>query len=182
MNNALKSIGVLLLTILLQIVIFRFGVFAGGRAIIFFHLYGLVLLPIGWHKTSYLFIGTFSGALIDLIVLGGGLNMAAGAFIGLLLPHISNAIAPRDGFTKGHIISALKDGWGRFQSYSFLIASIYSFAIFVIESGRLVMLLNSIWKAILSGVLNLVLMGIAQGLFGLKRKSKKSKISAYPWS
>ena len=144
MNNALKSIGVLLITILLQIVIFRFGVFAGGRAIIFFHLYGLVLLPIGWHKTSYLFIGAFSGALIDLIVLGGGLNMAAGAFIGLLLPHISNAIAPRDGFTKGHIISALKDGWGRFQSYSFLIASIYSFAIFVIESGRLVMLLNSI--------------------------------------
>ena len=182
MNNALKSIGVLLLTILLQIVIFRFGVFAGGRAIIFFHLYGLVILPIGWHKTSYLFIGAFSGALIDLIVLGGGLNMAAGAFIGLLLPHISNAIAPRDGFTKGHIISALKDGWGRFQSYSFLIASIYSFVIFVIESGRLVMLLNSIWKAILSGVLNLVLMGIAQGLFGLKRKSKKSKISAYPWS
>ena len=83
MNNAFKSIGVLLLTIILQIVIFRFGVFAGGRAIIFFHLYGLVLLPIGWHKTTYLFIGALSGALIDLVVLGGGLNMAAGAFLGL---------------------------------------------------------------------------------------------------
>ena len=182
MNNAFKSIGVLLLTIILQIVIFRFGVFAGGRAIIFFHLYGLVLLPIGWHKTTYLFIGALSGALIDLVVLGGGLNMAAGAFLGLMLPHISDAIAPRDGFLKGHIISALKDGWGRFLSYSFLIASMYSFAMFAIESGRLAMLLNSVWKAIISGGLNLILMGLAQGLFGLKRKSKKSKVSAYPWS
>ena len=64
MNNVIKAIGVLLLTILLQIVIFRFGVFANGKAMIFFHLYGLVLLPIGWHKTSYLFVGAFTGFMI----------------------------------------------------------------------------------------------------------------------
>ena len=38
------------------------------------------------------------------------------------------------------------------------------------------------WKAILSGSLTVILMGLAQGLFGLKRKNKKSKVSAYPWS
>ena len=55
MNGILKSISVLVITILLQIGVFRFGIFAGGNAIIFFHLYGIVLLPIGWHKTTYLF-------------------------------------------------------------------------------------------------------------------------------
>ena len=182
MNNVIKAIGVLLLTILLQIVIFRFGVFANGKAMIFFHLYGLVLLPIGWHKTSYLFVGAFTGFLIDLILLTGGLHMATGTFMGLLLPHISSAIAPRDGFVKAHIICSLKDGWWRFLSYSFLIASIYSFAIFAIEGGRLGLLLSALWKGVLSGLLNLILIAIAQGLFGLKRKSKKSKVSAYPWS
>jgi len=102
--------------------------------------------------------------------------------MGLLLPHISSIISPRDGFVKGHIICSLKDGWWRFLSYSFLIVSIYSFTIFAIEGGRLGLLPSALWKGILSGVLNLILILIGQGLFGLKRKSKKSKVSAYPWS
>ena len=182
MNNGLRAIGVLMFSLFLQVVIFRFGIFSGGKAMIFFHLYGLILLPIGWHKTTYLFVGALTGFLLDAVLLTGGLHMAAGSFIGLLLPHISNAIAPRDGFVKGHIIGALKDGWIRFLSYSFLIAAIYSFVLFAIEGGRLGLVFSAIWKGILSGCLSVVIMGVAQGLFGLKRKNKKSKVSAYPWS
>ena len=182
MNNVIKALFALLITVLLQVVIFRFGVFGGGGAIIFFHFYGIVLLPIGWHKTSYLFICALTGALIDVILLTGGLHMAAGAVLGILLPHLSDVISPRDGFQKGHVVGALKDGWIRFLSYSFLIASIYSFALFAIEGGRLGLVFSGLWKGILSGVLNIVIMGLAQGLFGLKRKNKKSKVSAYPWS
>jgi hypothetical protein len=182
MNSFIRAILILLLTILLQVVIFRFGVFAGGRALIFFHLYGIVLFPIGWHKTSYLFICTFSGLILDIILLTGGLHMAAGAFLGLLLPHLSNGIAPRDGFLKEHVIGALKDGWMRFIIYCFIIASVYSFAIFAIEGGRIGLIPSAIWKAILTGGVSVILMGITQGLFGLKRKNKKSKVSAYPWS
>ena len=182
MNGTVKSISVLIITILLQILIFRFGIFAGGKAIIFFHLYGLVLLPIGWHKTTYLFFGTITGAIVDLVLLGGGLHMASGAILGLTLPHISVAIAPRDGFQKGHVICALKDGWMRFLSYCFLVSTLYSFGLFAIEGGRLGIILVALWKAMLSGSLNVILMGLSQGLFGLKRKNKKSKVSAYPWS
>lgn len=182
MIGFVKPIAILIFTILLQIVIFRFGVFAGGKAIIFFHLYGLVLFPIGLNKTSYLFIGALTGALVDLVLLGGGLHMASGTLIGLMLPHISDAIAPRDGFQKGHVICALKDGWFRFLSYCFLVSVVYSIALYAVEGGRLGLLLSSIWKGVLSGLLNVVLMGLAQGLFGQKRKSKKSKVSAYPWS
>ena len=182
MNGIFKSISVLIITILLQILVFRFGIFAGGKAIIFFHLYGLVLLPIGWHKTTYLFFGTITGAIVDLVLLGGGLHMASGAILGLMLPHISDAIAPRDGFQKGHVICALKDGWMRFLSYCFLVSTVYSFGLFAIEGGRLGLILFALLKAILSGSLTVILMGLAQGLFGLKSKNKKSKVSAYPWS
>ena len=108
--------------------------------------------------------------------------MASGAILGFMLPHISEAIAPRDGFQKGHVICALKDGWMRFLSYCLLVSTVYSFALFTIEGGRLGLILFALLKAILSGSLTVILMGLAQGLFGLKRKNKKSKVSAYPWS
>ena len=68
------------------------------------------------------------------------------------------------------------------MSYSFAIASIYSFALFAIEGGRLMLVFFAMWKGVLSGGLSVVIMGVAQGLLGLKRKNKKSKVSAYPWS
>ena len=63
--------------------------------------------------------------------------------------------------------------------YSLTVSILFAFAI---EGGRLGLLLSALWKGVLSGLLNLILIAIAQGLFGLKRKSKKSKVSAYPWS
>tara|TARA_Y100000739_G_C20601506_1_gene463182 strand:- start:1254 stop:1802 length:549 start_codon:yes stop_codon:yes gene_type:complete len=182
MNSVFRSIIVLLITILLQLVIFRFGIFGGGKALIFFHLYGIVLLPMGWNKTSYLFIGAFTGIILDIFLVTGGLHMAAGAFLGFLLPKLSNFIAPRDGFLKGHIIGALKDGWIRFLSYCLLISIVYSIILFAVEAGRIGLVFYSIWKGLLSSTLSVILMGVVQGLFGLKRKNKKSKVSAYPWS
>lgn len=178
----MKAIALLILTLLLQVLIFRFGIFAGGWAIIFFHLYGFAMLPIGWHKTIYLLIGAFTGLTLDLVLFTGGLHMAAGAFIGLILPGLSRIVAPRDGFVKGHVICALKDGWARYFIYCFLIAFAYSFALFTVEGGRTGLLPAAMGKGVLSGVLSAVVMVITQGLFGLKRKTKKSKVSAYPWS
>lgn len=177
-----KSISALVVSILLQIVIFRFAVFSEGWIIICFQLYGIVLLPINLHKTNYLILSALIGAVLDFIFLTGGIHLAAGAFLGFLLPFISSVIAPRDGFIKGHMISALKDGWFRFLSYSFLISFTYFLALFIFEGARLSLIFSSIGKAFLSAIFNTVLIGVAQGLFGLKRKSKKSKVSAYPWS
>ena len=109
MKKIINAIILLLLALILQIVIFRFAIFASGWAIIFFHLYGLTMLPIGWNKTSYLFVGAITGIVLDLCMLTGGLHMAAGTFLGLALPHISSLVAPREGFHKGHIIIGFKD-------------------------------------------------------------------------
>jgi hypothetical protein len=182
MSTSIRAILLLLLTLLFQILVFRFGIFAGGWAIIFFHLYGIAMLPVGWHKTAYLFIGAVIGITLDIILHTGGLHMASGAFLGLLLPMLSSVISPREGFLKGHVISALKDGWVRYLSYCFLIAFTYSFALFAVEGGRVSLLPSALGKALFSGVLNLVILGITQGLFGIKRKTNKSKVSAYPWS
>ena len=103
---------------------------------IFFHLYGLVLFPIGLNRTGYLFLGAVTGALLDLVLLTGGLHMAAGTALGMILPHLASVIAPRDGFVKGHVINALKDGWRTFVLYSFLVSVIYSSVLFAIEGGK----------------------------------------------
>lgn len=177
-----KSISALIVSLLLQIVLFRFGVFSDGWIIICFQLYGVVMLPIGLHKTNYLLISAAIGAILDFIFTTGGIHLAAGAFLGLMLPTLYDIVKPRDGFLKGHVISALKDGWIRFLSYSFLISFTYFLALFLFEGARFNLIISSIGKAILSALVNTVLLAIAQGLFGLKRRSKKSKVSAYPWS
>ena len=121
MNAIIRALGLLALTWLLQVVVFRFGVFSNGWLVICFHIYGLILLPLDLPKASYLIIGALTGAFLDVVILTGGLHMAAGAFVGLMIPKWNELITPRDGFIKGHSISVNHDGWGRFIALSTLI-------------------------------------------------------------
>jgi len=182
MNPIIRSIGILVITWLLQVVLFRFGVFYGGWMVICFNIYGLILLPVDLHKTMYLIIGAMMGLFMDIVLLTGGLHMAAGAFIGFIIPFLTKILAPRDGFAREQSISVLQVGWSRFLTLSFLITFFYMFALFAVEGGRWGLISGAIGKAFLSSGLNLVLFAITQGLFGAKPKSKGPQISAYPWS
>jgi hypothetical protein len=182
MNPILRAIGILAFTWFLQVMVFRFGIFSNGWIIICFHIYGLILLPLDWPKTSYLVIGAITGALLDIVILSGGLHMAAGAFVGLMIPKWTRLISPRDGFIKGYSISVLHNGWSRFIVLSFLITLSYMFILFAVEGFKWSLIPVSFVKALLSSVLNVVLFAIAQGLFGPKPKAKGPKVSAYPWS
>lgn len=182
MNTILRALGVLALTWILQMMVFRFGVFSNGWIVICFHLYGLILLPLDLSKVSYLIIGAGAGALLDIVTLTGGLHMAAGAFVGLMIPKWNSLITPRDGFIKGHSISVSHDGWGRFISLSFLITFSYMFVLFAVEGFKWNLIPNSFTKALCSSILNVIIFSIAQGLFGPKPKTKGPKVSAYPWS
>lgn len=182
MNLILRAIGILALTWILQVMVFRFGIFLNGWIVICFHIYGLILLPLDLPKTSYLLIGAVTGALLDIVILTGGLHMAAGVFVGLMIPKLTKLISPRDGFTRGHSISVLHNGWARFITLSFLITLSYMFILFSVEGFKWSLIPASFSKAFLSSVLNVILFAIAQGLFGPKPKSKGPKVSAYPWS
>jgi hypothetical protein len=182
MRTIINALILLTLAVILQIAVFRFAIFSGGWAIVFFHLYGLTMLPVGWNKTSYLLIGALTGICIDLFMLAGGLHMAAGTLLGLALPHIASLVAPREGFQKGHVIIGFKDGWTRYIIYSFLITFVYSFSIFFIESGQLGFALEALGKAALSTGLTLAILVLTHGLIGVASKTKRSKVSAYPWS
>ena len=173
MNSLIRSIGILIFTCLLQVLIFRYAIFAGGWVVICFHIYGLILLPFELSKTSYILIGAVEGALIDLVLLTGGLHMAAGVF--------TCFIAPREGFTREHSISVLQDGWGRFLVLSSLISFTYMFSLFAIEGWKWSLLPNAIGKGIASTILNVILFAIVQGLFGPKPKSNSNKTSTYHW-
>ena len=69
MNPIIRSIGILVITWLLQVVLFRFGVFYGGWMVICFNIYGLILLPVDLHKTMYLIIGAMMGLFMDIVLL-----------------------------------------------------------------------------------------------------------------
>jgi hypothetical protein len=182
MNSIIRAIGVLAFTLILQVMFFRFGIFSNGWLVICFHIYGCILLPLDMPKTSYLVIGAFTGALLDVVILTGGLHMAAGAFIGLMIPKWTRLISPREGFTRGHSISVLHNGWTRFMALSFLITLSYMFILFSVEGFKWNLIPVSLVKAFLSSVLNVSLFALAQGLFGPKPKPKGPKVSAYPWS
>jgi len=182
MNPIIRSIGIFVITWLLQVVLFRFGVFYGGWMVICFNIYGLILLPVDLHKTLYLIIGALMGVLMDIVLLTGGLHMAAGAFTGLLIPFIMRVLAPRDGFSREQSITVFQVGWIRFLIFSFLITFVYMFALFAVEGWRWGLIPSALAKALFSSVLNLILFAITQGLFGAKPKSKGHVVGHFPWS
>ena len=182
MNAMIRAIGLLALTWFLQVMVFRFGIFSNGWLVICFHIYGLILLPLELPKASYLIIGAATGAFLDVVILTGGLHMAAGTFAGFMIPRWSELITPRDGFIKGHSINVNDDGWGRFIGLSILITLSYMFVLFAVEGFKWSLIPSAFAKALCSSVLNVILFSIAQGLFGQKPKTKGPKVSAYPWS
>ena len=181
MNSLIRSIGILILTCLLQVLIFRYAVFAAGWVIICFHIYGLIMLPFELSKTSYILIGAVVGALMDVVLLTGGLHMAAGVFTCFMTPWLTTFIAPREGFTREHSISVLHDGWGRFLGLSSLISFTYMFSLFAVEGWKLSLLPNAIGKGVASTILCVILFSIVQGLFGPKPRSNSNNTSTYHW-
>jgi hypothetical protein len=181
MNSLIRSIGILMLTCLLQVLVFRYAIFAGGWVIICFHIYGLIMLPFELSKTSYILIGAVVGALMDVVLLTGGLHMAACVFTCFMTPWLTAFIAPREAFTREQSISVLHDGWGRFLVLSSLISFTYMFSLFAIEGWKLSLLPNAIGKGIASTILSVILFSIVQGLFGPKPKSNSNKTSTYHW-
>jgi hypothetical protein len=181
MNSLIRSIGILILTCLLQVLIFRYAVFADGWVIICFHIYGLIMLPFELSKTSYILIGAVVGALMDVVLLTGGLHMAAGVFTCFMTPWLTTFIAPREGFTREHSISVLHDGWGRFLGLSSLISFTYMFSLFAVEGWKLSLLPNAIGKGVASTILCVILFSIVQGLFGPKPRSNSNNTSTYHW-
>ena len=181
MNSLIRSIGILILTCLLQVLIFRYAVFADGWVIICFHIYGLIMLPFELSKTSYILIGAVVGALMDVVLLTGGLHMAAGVFTWFMTPWLTTFIAPREGFTREHSISVLHDGWGRFLGLSSLISFTYMFSLFAVEGWKLSLLPNAIGKGVASTILCVILFSIVQGLFGPKPRSNSNNTSTYHW-
>ena len=174
MNSIIRSLGIILITCLLQVLIFRYGVFSGGWIIICFHIYGLILLPIGLSKTSYIIIGAIVGALLDIVLLTGGLHMSAGLIAGLLIPKFTRLIEPRDGFSREHSINVLQDGWGQFIALSTLVTFIYMLSLFAVEGWKWSLLPTAILKAGASTVVNVILFGMYHGMFGPQPKRKKS--------
>ena len=181
MNSLLQSIGILILTCLLQVLIFRYGIFAGGWVIICFHIYGFILLPFELSKSSYLLIGAIVGAIIDVMLLTGGLHMAACVFTCFMTPRLTTLIAPREGFAREHSISVLQDGWWKFLALSALITFTYMFSLFAVEGWKWSLLPTAIGKGIASTILNVILFAIFQGLFGSKPNSNSHKTSTYHW-
>ena len=181
MNSLIRSIAILMLTCLLQVLIFRYAIFAGGWVVICFHIYGLIMLPFELSKTSYILIGAVVGDIMDVVLLTGGLHMAAGVFTCFMTPWFTTFIAPREGFTREHSISALNDGWGRFLVLSALITFTYMFSLFAIEGWKLSLLPSAIGKGIASTILSVLLFSIVQGLFEPKPKINSNKTSTYHW-
>lgn len=181
MKSFIRSIGIVFLTCLLQVLIFRYGIFAGGWVVTCFHIYGLILLPTELSKTSCLMIGALVGASIDVVLLTGGLHMSAGIVTCFMTPWLTTFIAPREGFIREHSISVLHDGWGRFLALSSLISFVYMFTLFAVEGWKWSLLPSAIGKGIASTAMNVILFAIFQGLFGPKPKSKSHTTSTYHW-
>ena len=180
MTHSLPFAWILTLSLLAQVLLFRYGVFWGGYGLLAVHLYGLLRMPVGWPPVSYLIVGAGTGLVMDLVCFTGGMHMAAGATLGMAYPSIMRAVEQRDGLRPGHVMSPFDDGWRRYAVFVAVGVGMHWVVMFGLQNGG-ELIGRTMGQTIASTVLNVGVFLLLQGLTNRPKKQGSSN-GAYPWS
>ena len=180
MMRSLPFAWVMLVTLFLQVVLFRFGTFWGGYGLLAVHLYGLLRMPFGWPPVSYLLVGSGVGLMMDLACFTGGMHMAAGATLGMAYPSMMRTVEQRDGLRPGHVMGAFEDGWGRYATFVAVGVGMHWLVMFGLQNGA-GLVGRTLGQTFASTALNAGVFLLLQGLTNRPRRQSGGSNSAYPW-
>lgn len=180
MTRSLPFPWVMLIALVLQVVLFRFGTFWGGYGLLAVHVYGLLRMPFGWPPVSYLLVGSAVGFLMDVACFTGGMHLAAGATLGMAYPSMMRAVEQRDGLRPGHVMGAFEDGWGRYATFVAVGVGMHWLVMFGLQNGA-GLVGRTLGQTLASTALNTGVFLLLQGLTNRPRRQSGGSNSAYPW-
>ncbi len=134
----------------------------GGFINPYLYVLFLITLPISTPKLLLLFVALVTGLTIDMFQNTVGMHASACLFLAFARPGWLKMIAPRDGYEADAIPSIKKFGFRWFAAYSFVLILIHHLALFYIEVFRFSEFFSTFFRVILSSIVTLLLVIIAQ--------------------
>ncbi len=170
MNRSLiASIVSGLILVSLQILLFRnFAFFNIGFA--FVYLLFMLSLPKETNHLGAMFLALLIGLVIDLFYQTLGIHAASLVFLMFVRPFWLSANVPRSGYEVNDLMVLGNYGLGWFMGYSLPLVFSYCCIVFFVEAGSGDLFWQTITKALVSTVITLAFIIIAQYLFYPKRR------------
>ena len=170
LNVLLKNAGLLLLLIFLQIFLLnnialtRFGININ------FYVLLILILPFEIPGWFLLLTAFFLGLSMDMFSDTGGVNAASLLFVAFLRPMLLKILHPRDGYLPDTNPGIYQYGLIWFFKYSFLLVFIHNLLYWLFLKFNFSHFPLTLYKAIISTFLVLILVFLSQFLFGKNTK------------
>ena len=165
-NNILRFI----FLILLQVLVLNNLQFSGLINPYLYILF-ILLLPFEIPDWVMLFIGFFTGLLIDVSTDTLGLHTSATVFMTFMRPFILSILSPRDGYDSGTAPKLQLFGLAWFLRYSIILIFIHHFVLFYLEVLRVSDFYYTFMRIILSSFFTILLVLLSQ-IFMYRRKTE----------
>lgn len=131
----------------------------------FLYVLFILMLPVRLPRLVLLLIAFVTGLCVDLFTNTTGMHAAACVLLAYLRPGWLKIIAPRDGYDPEAVPSVKRFGFQWFIIYSSVMVLVHHVFLFYIEVFRLNEFFSTFMRAILSGLVTLLLIMITQYLF-----------------
>ena len=163
-NNLLKYSLIFVVVVLLQVLVLN-HILILRMISPFFYLIFLLLLPYDTPRAMLVLLGFILGLSVDAFTNTLGVHTAVCVLIGLIRPGILSKISTRE--TRESVsaprISTMSLNW--FIGYTAIIVSIHHLLLFMLEAFTFQGFFFTLMRAVLSGILSIILIVISQFLF-----------------
>jgi len=152
-----------------QVLVFN-NIYLGGTFNPYIYVLIILSLPIEISALATLFIGFFTGFILDLFTHTYGMHTMAFTLFGFLRPLVLRGIAPRDGYAFGSSANVRDMGFGLYSVYALILIFTHHLLLFVLEGFAS----QSVWittkKVILNTLLTFVIIMVTQSFSRKKDK------------
>lgn len=155
------------LLVALQVMVFN-NIYLGGVFNPFVYVLILLSLPIEINAVLVLFIGFFTGLVIDLFGHTLGMHTMAFTLMAFLRPFMLGIIAPRDGFEFGSSASLEDFGWVRYLIYVTPLIVIHHIVLFTLEAFGSYNVWLAIQKILINSLLTIAMVILIQTFMSSK--------------
>ena len=164
LNNLLKYSLIFIVAVLLQVLVLN-HILILRMISPFFYLIFLLLLPYDTPRAMLVLLGFILGLSVDAFTNTLGVHTAVCVLIGFIRPGILNKISTRE--TRESVsaprISTMSLNW--FIGYSAIFVGIHHLLLFMLEAFTFQGFFFTLMRAVLSGILSIILIVISQFLF-----------------
>lgn len=129
----------------------------------------IIMLPLNLSRQFVLFYAFLLGLSIDLFGDSAGLHAGASTLMALVRGYLLNIVKPREGYENGDDITVFNLGFQNFLVYAGILIAIHHFYLFFLEAFKWSLFFESFVKSILSSIVTVIMVVLAQYLF-MKKK------------